>query len=326
MKKVFIGLLALIMVLGLVGCSSVPAEETTSTPEPTAEATQAPEETPETMDEQESLEDYPIAGTWKAESESSTGDYWRIKENGEVTPEFVLERTSTSTVNGVTTSSSSKYVQTMPAVPYKIQGENFMYSTYPFKMTFDGMDYKLVGEEVTYVRVGELDYEIELDESENSEETSAEATAYVLGESIIAEGIEMTFSESGFSDDIRVSSKSSGIIITSGPSPESDKQFFYLKGTLKNTGKEEVFPAIGGYVTLDDYKYDIRIDLIHEDGTPCSTIEPLDSVIVLIYAHIPIELTESFNSGRMTFGFNDNFEDVDITKADYLYSIDAIKE
>ena len=311
MKKILSGALVLIMALGLVGCSGAPAEET---------------KTKETMKEDGSLEDYPISGTWQAEGESSYGDYWRIQENGEVTPEFVLERTSTNTANGVTTSSSSKSVQTMPAVSYKIQGENFMYSTYPFKMTFDGTNYKLVGEEVTYVRVGELDYEIEFDESENSEEISAEATAYVLGESIIAEGIEMTFSESGFSDDIRVSSESSGIKITSGPSPEADKQFFYLKGTLKNTGTQAVRPAIGGKAILDEYEYDISIDIINEDGTPCFDVEPLDSVILLIYAHIPAELTESFSEGEIIFGFNDNFEDVDITRADYLYSIDAIKE
>ena len=47
MKKVIIYILALIMVLGIVGCSSAPAEETTSTPQPTEEVTQAPEATPE---------------------------------------------------------------------------------------------------------------------------------------------------------------------------------------------------------------------------------------------------------------------------------------
>jgi hypothetical protein len=47
MKKGLLVVLALIMVLGLVGCSSAPAEETTSTPQPTEEATQTPEATPE---------------------------------------------------------------------------------------------------------------------------------------------------------------------------------------------------------------------------------------------------------------------------------------
>ena len=37
MKKVFILIMVLIMVLGLVGCSSAPADEAISTPEPTEE-------------------------------------------------------------------------------------------------------------------------------------------------------------------------------------------------------------------------------------------------------------------------------------------------
>lgn len=59
MKKVIVLIFALIMVLGLVGCSSAPAEETTSTPQPTEEATQTPEATPvatESQMEEETLE------------------------------------------------------------------------------------------------------------------------------------------------------------------------------------------------------------------------------------------------------------------------------
>lgn len=53
MKKVFIGLLALIMVLGFVGCSSTPATEETNTTKPT-ETTQVETEsqTPEPTNEQ----------------------------------------------------------------------------------------------------------------------------------------------------------------------------------------------------------------------------------------------------------------------------------
>ena len=45
MKKVLIWILALIMILVIVGCSSTPAEET-NTSEPTEEATQTPEVKP----------------------------------------------------------------------------------------------------------------------------------------------------------------------------------------------------------------------------------------------------------------------------------------
>ena len=47
MKKLFILIMVLIMVLGIVGCSAAPAEEAVSTPQPTEEATQSPEATEE---------------------------------------------------------------------------------------------------------------------------------------------------------------------------------------------------------------------------------------------------------------------------------------
>lgn len=49
MKKVFIGIIAIIMVLGLVGCSSTPAEET-NTSEPTETAEIIPEPTEKTIE------------------------------------------------------------------------------------------------------------------------------------------------------------------------------------------------------------------------------------------------------------------------------------
>jgi len=320
MKKVITLLLALVLVFSMVGCSSTLTEETNR-----AEATITPvETTSQTSDtnNQELLDNYPIVGMWQIENDDT---FWRIQENGELTVEAVLTNSSTTTVNGVSTSSTSKSISTQSAT-WEIQGENFMFNKLaPYKMTFDGTNYKLVGESATYVRVGEVDYEIALNDAENDKGNAIKATPYTVGETLTAKGIEMTFSEAGFSNDIRVTSKSSGITITSGPSPEADKQFFYLKGTLKNTGKEEISPAIGGTITLDDYKYDTRNDIINEDGTPCYTIEPLDSVIILIYAHIPIELTENFSMGKMIFGYNDSFEDVDITNCDYLYSVEIVK-
>lgn len=57
MKKIIVLILALIMVLGLVGCSSVPTEEATSTPQPTEEATQIPEPMPEPTEKTIEVED-----------------------------------------------------------------------------------------------------------------------------------------------------------------------------------------------------------------------------------------------------------------------------
>ena len=145
---------------------------------------------------------------------------------------------------------------------------------------------------------------------------------YTVGEPLVADGVDMVFTEQGIADDIRVTSKSSGIQITSGPSPESDKQFVYLKGTLKNTGTTAAWAAVGGKLIIDGYEYDVKVDVINEDGTPASTIDPLDTVIILLYAHVPTELTSSFSEAEMTFGFNNNFADVDITNCDYLFAVE----
>lgn len=295
MKKVLSLIMAALLLVGIAGCSSDPNGSKAG-------------------------DDFPIVGVWKAEDDDI---YWRIQSGGEMTQEFVLVNKSTRTVNGVTTSSTSKSLSTASAT-WEIKNGDFIFDgTATFEMKVDGSEYKLVNGKLVYVRVGDVDYEIPLDGEESDGASAEDAIKYTVGESISAEGIEMTFTESGFSDDIRVTSASSGIRITSGPSPEDGKEFFYLKGTLKNTGKEEIRPAIGGTVTLDGYKYDIAVDTISANGSPCLSIEPLDTVTILIFAHIPAELSQSFSSGEMIFGFNDNFAAVDITNCDHLYSVAA---
>ena len=188
MKKVLIWILALVMVLGLAGCSSKQTEATEG-------------QTADTKN-QETLENYPIVGTWQAENDDGHRTYLRIMENGGITPEFVLERKTTTTVNGVTKSFTSKYIQTAPTVPWKIQGENFMYNGLtPYKMTFDGVNYKLIGKEITYVRIGNVDYEIALDDTTDDKGSTAKTTPYTIGEVLNADGIEMTFTESAINSE-----------------------------------------------------------------------------------------------------------------------------
>lgn len=295
MKKVLSLIMAALLLVGIAGCSS-------------------------DSNGSKAGEDFPIVGVWKATDDDI---YWRIQSGGEMTQEFVLVNKSTRTVNGITTSSTSKSLSTVSAT-WEVKGSDFIFDgKATFEMKVDGSEYKLVNGEQVYVRVGNVDYEIPLDGEESGGAKAEDAAEYTVGESITADGIEMVFTESGFADDIRITSTSSGIRITSGPSPEDGKEFFYLKGTLKNTGKEQLRPAIGGIATLDGYKYDISVDIISADGTPCSYIDPLDTVTILIFAHIPTELSQSFSSGEMIFGFNDGFADVDITNCDHLYSVAA---
>lgn len=312
MKKILTILLAVCFCITFHGCANTP--ENPQDPPATTEQKQ----TTGSKDPQIDIKDFPFVGLWK-QTEADT--YWRVQEDGTLTQEFVLQSTSTITVNGVSSTTTSKRIQTMPGT-WSLQNEKFMFENKsPFNPVVDGEDCFLKNDTVTYIRIGDVDTKISLESSDSKE--AAEATTYSLGKTLTAEGIELTLPEGGIADDIRVTSKSSGIKITSGPSPNPDKQFVFLKGTLKYTGKTSVFPAIGGKVILDGYEYKVSVSLINEDGTPCSTIAPLDSVIILIYAHVPSELTQSFKTGEITFGFNDNFENVDITNCDYLYKVDA---
>ncbi len=324
MKNYIALFLALIMCLFLAACggNENPVTEQNTENAPSIQGTDSTDNKDSDENSKISVDDFPFEGMWKSSADDVT--HMRIKEGGELSFEAILTSTTTHTVNGVSSTTTTQSLSNIPGV-WSIQGDVFILNNKgSFELVYDGTDYKLVGEKVTYVRIGEVDYELVIDKGEDGA-GETEPIPYQMGETVIAEGVELTFPEVGFSNDIRYTSKSSGISITSGPNPEADKQFFYLKGTLKNTGKQTVRPAIGGKVTLDGYEYDLRVDLIHEDGTPCSSVEPLDRVIIYIYAHIPVELAESFESGEMIFGFNDNFENVDIKNCDYLYSVDAKK-
>lgn len=196
-----------------------------------------------------------------------------------------------------------------------------------FKPSMEDGKYCLVGEKVTYYRVGELDYEIDLNDptDESGKDILNNAEKYELGSVISAEGFELVFDEAGIASDIRISSNSSGIKITSGPSVVDGKRYVYLKGTLKNTGKTAIREAIGGTAYLDDYEFALDSKIISTTGNPASSVDPLDTVYILIYAQISDEMAEQFSLGKVVLGFNDNFADVQVDKAQYLYYVEITK-
>ncbi len=321
MKRIWYLVLTLMLVFSLTGCGSPQPEAIMDGGNHPAEASAAPEDP-------QDFSDFPIIGTWKSEGEVEV--YWRILETGDLTWEIVQRTISTTTVNGVTSSSSSTFISRR-SDKWESKGNTLLLNgSAPFEMVTDGSDYKLVGSQSSYVRIGGLDYEIDTNSNIASDQSEPPAipegaSPYVLGTPLVAPGVELTLTECGFSEDIRITKHSPGISFTSGPSPQEGKQYFYLKGTLKNTGKRAVFPAIGGKVVIDGYEYQVRTDTIAKDATPASTIEPLDEVYVLIFASIPNELANSFTEGKMAFGFNDNFSNVDITNCDHLYYVDAVR-
>lgn len=322
MKKLIPLLLAFVMMLTLCACGA----KDSSTPAPAKDApseavtvTQAIAET--TTITAEPVE-FPYIGTWV----NTDGKiYLRVKDGGVILSESILTSSSTHTVNGVTTSSTSKSIVSNT---YTWSITNGMFSFNGVKLytpTFENEQYSLVSDTATFYRVGDLDYEIPLtsDEDSTKKDIQKDAEEYVLGTNIVVDGIEMVLEESGVTDNIRITSNSSGIKMTSGPSVEAGKQYVYLKGMLKNTGFSSTRAVIGGGVYLDGYEFNLRTDTIRTSGAPSSTIDPLETVHILLYAQITDEMAGMFSEGKIIFGFNDNFANVELEKAQHLYYVNV---
>ena len=268
-----------------------------------------------------SIDPAELVGTW---SNDEGTVFLRIYDDGSLDLISILKQESTRTVNGVTTKSSSRSAMTSED-SWKIENCNVVIEgrNSSFKIQNQDGRITLVGEFITYSKVGDLDYDVLSTGNQQQVPASANSTAktYKIGEVITAGGFTLTFAKCGVDKDIRITSKSSGISITSGPSVENGKKYVYLKGTLKNTGKASIRAAIGGKVVLDGYEYNMSIDTIGTNGAPCSSIDPLETVNILLYAQVVDEIANSFEDGSITFGFNDNFADVELESAAYLYDI-----
>lgn len=155
---------------------------------------------------------------------------------------------------------------------------------------------------------------------ETSEEPNVTAETYTVGDTISTETLEMTFTESGVSEDIRYTSTESGIQITSGPSVLEGKKYVFLKGELKNLSKKQLEVTMGGTVDVDGYAYDLGVDTIQTTGSPTYRIDPLETMIILLYAAVPNELADDFDNATIIFGFNENFEASSLLEAQYLYA------
>ena len=231
----------------------------------------------------------------------------------------VMTMDSTTTRNGVTTHEVTKSLKETD-YEWTLNGTVFLFGSIELTPAVDGDTFMLVGEKITYTRVGDLDYVIDLSVEEEGA-SELEAAPYTLGNVISADGAEVVFDEAGVAADIRITSNSSGLQMTSGPSVYDDAKYVYVRGTVKNTGTSEVRPAIAGQVTVDGYEYRLSVDVIGTDGAPASRIAPLDTAYVLLYAKVPNELADSFDEATVTLGFNDNFGDVELGSATYLYSV-----
>ncbi|MBO7252149.1 MAG: hypothetical protein J6V25_05950 [Oscillospiraceae bacterium] len=327
MKRIISMILAPIICLSLCACSGS-GKGSEVQPAPTqaqvvSQETQVCEEVDHT---EASLADFPYVGTWTTPEGLL---YLRVQEDGIIVVDSVIVSTGTSTINGVTTNTSSKRI--MPGTytfTWAVSNDQFIFNGQKvYEPTVDNGEYWLISDGTKYRRVGELDYVISLDDNADNVDVDIRdiAEEYVLDTVILAKGIELVLTEAGISQDIRVTSKTSGIQITSGPSPEAGKKFIYAKGTLKYTGTSATRAVIGGTIFLDDYAFNLQVSTIGTDGTPSSTVDPFETVHLLLYAQVSDEIANMFTDGRIGFGFNDNFENVQVDQAKYLYWVAANK-
>lgn len=164
-------------------------------------------------------------------------------------------------------------------------------------------------------------------------ETTTEAPADVKNAETVAVGntitvpfAEITVDEAGIKDDIKQSIKTGNVTYTTGPDRADDKEFVYIRGTIKNTSKAAISGVnIKGSVEIDGYAYDLAsVNIIESNGSSSYSIDPLITYTYTIYAEVPNQLVENPASCVMTFGFNENFEFIstfDETPIAYNYAI-----
>lgn len=183
---------------------------------------------------------------------------------------------------------------------------------------------------------------VEPSESQPVEETTKPAAeSFAIGDTITLDFVEMTFTETGIAEDIRTSiTTNNGVQITrtTGPEPESGKQFVYIKGTIKNLATDAlpVYDFFVGNFMVDQYNFEVdatNCDVITAEGESIYEIDPLTTGSFTLYAAIPNELVESHSSSSFTFGFYDlfdneelarnrAFEDDPISLCPYQYTVD----
>ncbi|MEE3481232.1 MAG: DUF4352 domain-containing protein [Lachnospiraceae bacterium] len=128
-----------------------------------------------------------------------------------------------------------------------------------------------------------------------------------LGDTITTDFVEITVDSASTSKDILPTDTSS---VYSHYPAEDGSTYFFLKGTIKNTGTDK-YDAEDMRITLtfdDKYNYDGQA-LIDDGGSDFygSTLDPFKSATYYLTAAIPDELINSYQTCTIKFGFADNF-------------------
>ena len=256
---------------------------------------------------------------WKYDDSDS---YYHFEADGKLTVELISKTTTTSTVNGATSTYTSKSMTTQTFTWSREGNIITVNDSFQLTLTQEGDVYKLIGSSYSLTYTDEDPMAAD-DEVEEDVPVALDAEPYNLNETITTDTIELTFTEMGVAEDIRITSDESGLSITSGPSPESGKKFIFIKGTVKNLDTSAIWIKMAGKFTIDGYTFDMKVHSANSLGHPLSEIEPLEEFTIILYAPVSNELIDSYNEAVLTFGFNDSFDTIwslDETEHTYIIS------
>lgn len=152
------------------------------------------------------------------------------------------------------------------------------------------------------------------------------AQEIILNSPFVCEGLfEMTATEAVWVDEI-LPSNTSGVY--SYYEDVEGEAFFVVKGAIKNISGDFIdvrFGTMSEIIFNDTYKYTPTWEAESVDGNNFSgyQIQPLQSTNFVIYASVPDELRDSFQSCDLTFGFADDMQNYvyEWEDCDFIYKI-----
>lgn len=152
--------------------------------------------------------------------------------------------------------------------------------------------------------------------SKKTKTAEPEFTQLSAGQTIALDFVEFTVAEMGIADDLQQEfTRSSGYSYKTGPESKSDKEYVYIRGTIKNLATSTLDVRLKGNVAINGYNYDdIEISIYDSEGSWNYQIEPLVDYTYILYTEVPNTLAENPENCIFDFGFDKEFS------TDNLYS------
>ena len=143
-----------------------------------------------------------------------------------------------------------------------------------------------------------------------------EPAALNLGETQTLDFVEFTLTKADLYNKIKVGSWYI-------EAPEG-KKYLMVSGPIKNTFNSNYsLDGVTGEIKIDD-KYSFQLNVRCVEGTSFNiALDPFAKGTLYLYAEVPEELSSTFTSAAVRFGFNENLaaKPKDLESADYSYEI-----